>query len=82
MEKIITLLKSCETQKWWAKKYEKMQKISIQFKTPFFRDRGTHAHQDGRLPLKRLKSMHGINYRTIARQTPTIMGVENHPSLH
>ena len=67
---------------WGAKKDEKMQKISIQFKTPFYRDRGTHAHQDDRLALKRLQGMHKIDYRTLARQMPTIMGVENHPSLH
>ena len=67
---------------WWAKKDEKMQKISIQFKTPFYRDRGTHAHQDDRLSLKGLQGMHRINFRNLAQRIPKIMGVENHLYLH
>ena len=55
-----------------------MQKISIQFKTPFYRDRGTHAHRDDRLLLEGLQGMHRKNFRTLAQRIPKIMGVENH----
>ena len=82
MEKSNKFIKIMRNSYVVGQKDEKMQKISIQFKTPFYRDRGAHAHQDDRLPLKGLQGMHRINYRTLARQITTIMGVENHPSLH
>ena len=61
-----------------AKNDEKMHKISIQFKTPFYRDRGTHAHQDDRLSQKGLQGTHRTNFRTVAQRISKIMGVENH----